>query len=130
MKKTFAILFILSTLGFTSTTISQANIKSNLTELGIKEEKLASIDTATFKQINIAFFGVDRRTTSDFGNSDLIMIASIDPKNHRVSLSSVMRDTYVKIYARGKNKINAAYLEGGPKLARRTLNENLELDIK
>jgi len=130
MKKTFVILFILSTLGFTSTTISQANIKSNLVDLGISEEKLAAMDTASLKHVNIAFFGVDRRTTSDFGNSDLIMIASVDLENHRVSLSSVMRDTYVKIYARGKNKINAAYLEGGPKLAIRTLNENFDLDIK
>src|SRR5690554_139862 len=130
MKKAFFILFILSTLGFSSTTFTQANIKSNLVELGITEEKLDSMDTASVKQINIAFFGVDRHTTSDFGNSDLIMIASIDLENHRVSLSSVMRDTYVKIYARGKNKINAAYLEGGPKLAIRTLNENFDLDIK
>ena len=112
MKKTFVILFIFSTLGFTSTTVSQANIKSNLVELGIPEEKLATADTSSLRQINIAFFGVDRRTTSDFGNSDLIMIASVDLENHRVSLSSIMRDTYVKIYARGKNKINAAYSYG------------------
>jgi LCP family protein required for cell wall assembly len=130
MKKTIIILLILSTLGFTSTTVSQTSIKSNLVELGIPEEKLTSADTSSQKQINIAFFGVDRRTTSDFGNSDLIMIASVDLESHRVSLSSIMRDTYVKIYARGKNKINAAYLEGGPKLAIRTLNENFDLDIK
>jgi len=97
MKKALFILFILSTLGFSSTNFTQANIKSNLVELGITEEKLDSIDTASVKQINIAFFGVDRHTTSDFGNSDLIMIASIDLENHRVRLSSVMRDTYVKI---------------------------------
>src|SRR5690606_22972134 len=40
-----------------------------------------------------------------------------------------MRHTDVSIYARGKNKINAAYLEGGPKLAIRTLNENFDLTI-
>jgi len=130
MRKSFLLLTIFSALGFTTTTQSQTNIKANLHDLGISTEKIEKMDSTENQLMNIAFFGVDRRSTSDFGNSDLIMILSIDSKTKKVKLSSIMRDTYVKIYARGKNKINAAYFEGGPQLAIRTLNENFDLGIK
>src|SRR5690606_31000946 len=123
MNKTVLLFTIFSVIGFTSATKSQTNIKNNLTGLGIPLEKTKE----NSQLINIAFFGVDRLSTSDFGNSDLIMIISIDTETKKVKLSSIMRDTYVKIYARGQNKINAAYFEGGPQLAIRTLNENFDL---
>ena len=126
MNKTVLLFTIFSVIGFTSATKSQTNIKNNLTGLGIPLEKTKE----NSQLINIAFFGVDRLSTSDFGNSDLIMIISIDTETKKVKLSSIMRDTYVKIYARGQNKINAAYFEGGPQLAIRTLNENFDLAIK
>lgn len=128
MNKAILLFTIFSILGFTSATHIQTNIKNNLVELGIPLEKYET--TESNQLINIAFFGVDRHSTSDFGNSDLIMIISIDPETRKVKLSSIMRDTYVKIYARGQNKINAAYFEGGPQLAIRTLNENFDLAIK
>jgi len=130
MKKSLLLLITFSALGFTSTTQSQTNIKADLLGLGFSKEKIEKMDAIEDRQTNIAFFGVDKRNTSDFGNSDIIMIISIDSRTNKVKLSSIMRDTYVKIYARGKNKINAAYLEGGPQLAIRTINENFDLDIK
>lgn len=129
MKRTLLLFLVLSALGFTTTTNSQTNIKNNLLELGISENKLKGVDSVNHAITNIAFFGVDRRSTSDFGNSDIIMIISINSQTKKVKLASIMRDTYVKIYARGQNKINAAYFEGGPKLAIRTLNENFDLAI-
>jgi len=129
MKRTILLFILFSTLGFTTTTSSQINIKANLPELGISENKIKELDSTKNTITNIAFFGVDRRSTSDFGNSDIIMIISINSETKKVKLSSIMRDTYVKIYARGQNKINAAYFEGGPKLAIRTLNENFDLAI-
>lgn len=130
MKRSLLLLIVFSVWGFKSTTQSQTNIKTNPLELGIPYAKLEEPDTLSDKLINIAFFGVDRRSTSDFGNSDIVMIVSIDMETHTIKLSSIMRDTYVSIYARGKNKINAAYFEGGPKLAIRTLNENFDLRIR
>lgn len=130
MKRSLLLFVVLSVLGFTSTTHSQLNIKANPVALGIPHDKWEERDTLSNKLINIAFFGVDRRSTSDFGNSDIIMVVTIDMESHKIKLSSIMRDTYVSIYARGKNKINAAYLEGGPQLAIRTLNENFDLAIR
>lgn len=128
--KSFLLFTVFSIFGFTNTTLNQTNIKANLPALGIPTEKLKTLDSLNKNQTNIAFFGVDRRNTSDFGNSDIIMIISIDSQTKKIKLSSIMRDTYVTIYARGKNKINAAYLEGGPQLAVRTLNENFDMTIQ
>ena len=80
--------------------------------------------------INIAFFGLDRRDKNEPSRSDLIMILSIDEKHNKIKMSSIMRDTYVKIKDHGETKINHAYAYGGPQLAIRTLNENFNLDIR
>ena len=80
--------------------------------------------------INIAFFGVDRRSMNEPSRSDSIIILSIDEVHKKIKMSSVMRDTYVEIKDHGETKINHAYAYGGPQLAIRTLNENFNLDIR
>lgn len=81
---------------------------------------------------NIALFGVDSRDSSlGAGNrSDCIIIASINNDTKKVKLVSVYRDTYVDIDGYGLDKITHAYAYGGPQLALKTLNENLDLNIK
>lgn len=89
------------------------------------EEKLADYR-------NIAIFGVDSRDDSyDKGNrSDCIIIASINNKTKVVKLISVYRDTYVQIEGHGLDKITHAYSYGEAPLAIKTLNSNLDLNIK
>lgn len=89
------------------------------------EEKLADYR-------NIAIFGVDSRDDSyDKGNrSDCIIIASINNKTKEVKLISVYRDTYVQIEGHGLDKITHAYSYGEAPLAIKTLNSNLDLNIK
>lgn len=89
------------------------------------EEKLADYR-------NIAIFGVDSRDDSyDKGNrSDCIIIASINNKTKEVKLISVYRDTYVQIEGHGLDKITHAYSYGEAPLAIKTLNTNLDLNIK
>lgn len=80
---------------------------------------------------NIALFGIDTRDINSFsGNSDSIMILSINESTGDIKIISVMRDSLVKIPGMQENKINAAYAYGGPVLAIKTLNENFGLDIK
>lgn len=85
------------------------------------------------KIINVALFGIDTRGVNSFsGNSDSIMILSINTKSKKVKVMSVMRDSLVPIERNGKitySKINAAYGWGGPELAVKTLNQNFNLDI-
>ena len=60
----------------------------------------------------VLIMGVDVRE-DDKGRSDTMMVATVDPKSDSVSLLSVPRDTRVRIYGYGYDKINAAWAYGG-----------------
>lgn len=98
-------------------------------DLGVKPKKIQEKKEDS-KVTNIALFGVDRRDKNEPARSDSIMILSIDEKNKKIKISSIMRDTYVKVKGHGETKINHAYAYGGPELAIRTLNENFDLNIR
>ncbi len=94
------------------------------TELGVNSMLSNSVT-------NIALFGIDTRNVNGArGNSDSIMILSIDKANNTIKITSVMRDTLVPIEGRGANKVNAAYAYGGPELAVKTLNQVFNLNIR
>ena len=106
--------------------MKQINIDENNLNVATQvEEKLTGYR-------NIALFGVDSRD-SDLGKgnrSDCIIIASINNDTKEINLVSVYRDTYVDIDGYGLDKITHAYSYGGPELALKTLNKNLDLNIK
>ena len=84
---------------------------------------------------NIAIFGLDNRTngTFDAGNSDVIMVASINNDTKEVRLVSVYRDTYLNrsddsTYNFGK--ATEAHGIGGTKRSVMMLNRNLDLNIE
>lgn len=80
---------------------------------------------------NIALFGVDCRTANYKGcRSDVMMVVSYDQKNNNVTVTSLVRDTYVEIGDRGFDKMNHAYAFGGPELAIQTINKTFDLDIE
>lgn len=69
--------------------------------------------------MNIALFGLDNRTSGNFvsGNSDVIIIASINQDTKEVKLLSVYRDTVLNLENSEKEyyfKANEAFNEGGP----------------
>jgi len=82
--------------------------------------------------INIALFGLDTRNEKSFkGNSDSIMLLSLNTNTKKVKIVSVMRDTFVPMENNGKTthgKINSAYAKG-PEHAIKTLNNIFRLDI-
>ena len=80
---------------------------------------------------NIALFAVDSRNvnSNDGSRSDGIIILSINEKTKDVKMVSVYRDTYVQVEGHGLTKITHAYSYGGPTLAIKTLNQNLDLNI-
>ena len=90
-------------------------------EAGVNEDIEESSMLSMGKYTNIALFGLDNRSSAkyDSGNSDSIMIASINNDTKEIKIASVYRDTY----------LNAAYARGGVKNAVRCLNENLDLNI-
>lgn len=107
---------------------NHVSITQDDTELGISAEE--SQDTST-DITNIALFGVDSRNGEKMsGNSDSIMIVSVDKQHNKIKLISIMRDTLVRIPDHGVSKITEAYGYGGAVLAIRTLNENFNLNIR
>lgn len=102
----------------------------------IKEKEVnIELDSETAEALkgytNIALFGLDNRDTGkyDAGNSDCIMIVSINNDTKKVKIVSVYRDTFLNVKEDTYRKINAAYAYGGPKGAIAALNKNLNLDI-
>jgi len=96
-------------------------------DLGISEEAPKASETGV---TNILLFGLDSRAKNSVSRSDTIMIATIDKKNQAIKLTSLMRDMYVPIPGRKNNRINTAYIFGGPALAIKTVNTNFDLDIR
>lgn len=113
-----------------STRKSPVPINRSADALGISSRVQQKIKTMTNPPVNIALFAVDKRTEEEAGNSDVVMIISIDQLNGKIKMASIMRDTYVKIEGKGMDKINSAYATGGPQLAIKTINQNFDLDIK
>ena len=81
---------------------------------------------------NFALFGVDNRKMGVYesGNSDTIIICSVNMDTKEVKLTSVFRDTLLDIGDDRIKKCNAAYSNGGPEAAISMLNRNLDLNIK
>ena len=89
------------------------------------------IDIPKEDVINVLLIGTDIRggTYEDRGNTDSMILLSINTRDKNIKLTSFMRDMYVTIPGRGKNRINAAYAYGGPQLLFDTLKENFDVDV-
>ena len=114
--------------------VKNIEISKSDEDLGITPLPFEANDPASEKDIsktvNIALFGIDKRSPSDIGRSDSIMIASLDTQHKKIKLTSIMRDTYVNIPNKGMDKINHAYAFGGPELSLKTINQNFNMNIR
>lgn len=116
MKKKGLILLLLLLTSFVST----FNVYS-LSERDIKEYKMIE---------NILLIGLDGTNDKLPKRSDTMIILTIDKLNKSLKLTSLARDTLVKIPGRGEEKLTHAYAYGQEELLMQTINENFDLDIK
>lgn len=84
----------------------------------------------------IALVGLDNTSdTLDYGNSDTMIIASINNDTKKVKLVSLYRDTYLNVGTDPKGnedtytKANAAYAYGGAQQLMTMMNKNLDLSL-
>jgi polyisoprenyl-teichoic acid--peptidoglycan teichoic acid transferase len=70
--------------------------------------------------------GYEPTVNSLEGLSDSMLLVRFDPKNGKVSLLSVPRDTYAWVEGLGETKINEANRVGGPALSAKTLSRVLD----
>ena len=131
LKKIIITLLIILFLIITITVIFVYNKLNKVEHVKLTNEDLQVSKNIDNNYRNIALFGVDSRNMdSDLGSrSDGIIILSINDTTKEMKLFSVYRDTYVEVEGHDLTKITHAYAYGGPSLAIRTLNKNLDLNI-
>lgn len=89
------------------------------------------------KPISILMLGVDQGIEGrhDKGNSDTLILATINPKTKQATMLSIPRDTLCKIQSNKVNsqykyfKINSAYEVGGNQCSQKTVSELLNVPI-
>lgn len=99
----------------------------------IEENDLSCVDIDGY--VNIVLLGVDSRSMKKSAlksaNTDAIMVISMNEKTGDVNVTSVFRDTYLKMGDTSTyEKINAAYYFGGAKMSMKSLNQAMDLNIK
>lgn len=83
---------------------------------------------------NILLVGEDLRdtvenTAQSNGNTDVIMMVSINTKKGTVTTTSFMRDIYLQIPGFYADRINSAYSKGGIPLLEQTIQDNFSVKI-
>ncbi len=100
-------------------------------------KKFDTLDTAVSKRsdamtgsiMNILLVGQDAREGQSGQRSDSMIICSVNRVKNKVTLISIMRDTYVEIPGYGSNRINAAFAYGGYDLLDETIEHNFGIKI-
>lgn len=88
-----------------------------------------TIDLTTNQDIiNILLLG-EEAIGGGRGRTDSIMIVSLNTKDKKIKLTSLMRDIYLQIPGKSPNRINTAYSFGGVPLAVKTIEETFGIDI-
>lgn len=133
-----AILIIILIAGYASLArINHVEIDKTDEALGISAEteiEKQDIEEITPKKrddiVNIVLFGLDRTEPNENSRSDSMIVLTLDFKNKKIKLSSLMRDMYVFIEGYGQTKLNHAYAYGGASLAIKTINQNFGTNIR
>lgn len=106
-------------------------------DLAINTELYSEVEGLTQKEydnvINILLLGSDSRDMNNTygGNSDAIMIISVNPKFKTIKLISIPRDTAAYIDGeKNRYKINYAFAKGKEQLAVKTINKTFDLNLK
>lgn len=106
-------------------------------DLGINEDLQSEIEGLSQKDydqvINILLLGSDSKDMDNTygGNSDAMIIVSVNPKYKSVKLISIPRDTAAYIDGeKNRYKINYAFAKGKEQLALKTINQTFDLNLK
>ena len=94
-------------------------------------EQFASTEpiTSDGNVYNVVLVGLDTTTEDFIGNSDSMILISINYRLEQISMISLMRDTYVDIPGVGYRKLNAAYPNGAGPLLCETITENYKVQV-
>lgn len=108
-------------------------VKVSAEELDSIHSKMSSLtgrSTVSDEDIyNVLLVGVDRQDKTWNGNSDSMILVSLNKADNRVTMVSLMRDTYVDIPEKGYDKLNAAYAWGAGPLLCQTVTDTYKVEV-
>lgn len=81
------------------------------------------------KAFNIMLVGVDSREDDFKGRTDSMILIHLNPETKKINTTSFLRDIYAEIPGRGGNRLNAAYVFGGPDLLLKTIHHNFGIEV-
>lgn len=106
--------------------IDEINLLDNQIDDNITNNSVLMDD----KQVtNILFIGSDTRISDQSGRSDSMIVISINKETKKIIATSFLRDIYLQIPGKEKNRLNAAYAIGGVDLLLETLQQNFKFKI-
>lgn len=104
--------------------------KDQLKDIHDRMKKNTDVETKADDEVyNILLVGVDRQDKTWNGNSDAMILVSINKEKNHVSMISLMRDTYVDIEGVGYAKLNAAYAYGAGPLLCQTVTDTFRVKV-
>ncbi|WP_082235250.1 DUF1510 family protein [Halobacillus massiliensis] len=132
------VLFILTagtvlTLGIISyvfqfTTTTSANIFKEVDRNAHFEGRLKEISLKEGEPISVLVMGVDTRVGEQGGQTDTLVLLTVNPESESIKMVSIPRDTYVNIEG-GLNKINSAYGIGNVGMTMDTVETLLDVPV-
>ena len=79
--------------------------------------------------INFLLVGQDRRSSGYVGQTDAMILVTVNKANKTLTLTSFMRDLWVRIPGKFNERLNTAYYLGGFDLLNATLKENFGIVV-
>ena len=78
--------------------------------------------------VTILLLGADRRK-NEAARTDTIILCTLNKTQNTITLTSLLRDMYVRIPGYKSNRINATYVLGGASLLEETLEYNFGIEV-
>ena len=79
---------------------------------------------------HILLVGLDARPGESTGRSDVMILLTLDGEHRSLKMVSFLRDLYVPIEGHGHNRLNSAWVYGGPELLLDTIEQNFGLRVE
>ena len=98
-----------------------------LKEEDVVLETAAPVEVDSENVVNILLIGADRRKNEP-ARSDSMILCTFNKTQGTITLTSFMRDMYVKIPGYASNRINASYVLGGIPLLNKTIAHNFGVE--
>ncbi|MCM2534518.1 LCP family protein [Neobacillus pocheonensis] len=101
----------------------------------VSAKRTSKVNFNNLDPISILLLGDDHRADEPGGNTDTMLVITINPKNKTTKLLSIPRDTRTKLIDNKDpsknqvNKINASYEYGGPEMCIDTVENFLNIPI-